>query len=102
MMIIKNPIFPGIFTPLMITSNDDIKVVEEAYNNEGFIGIVMLKNDADTPSINDLHKVGTAARIIKKVNLPDGGINIFISTINMSTMNNDNINAQYIFNLLTD
>ena len=75
------PIFPGIFTPLMITSNDDIKVVEEAYNNEGFIGIVMLKNDADTPSINDLHKVGTAARIIKKVNLPDGGINIFISTV---------------------
>ena len=75
------PIFPGIFTPLMITSNDDVKVVEEAYENEGFIGIVMLKNDADSPSISDLHKVGTAARIIKKVNLPDGGINIFISTV---------------------
>ena len=41
----------------------------------------MLKNDAESPTINDLHKVGTAARIIKKVNLPDGGINIFISTI---------------------
>ncbi len=75
------PIFPGIFTPLMITSNDDVKVVEEAYENEGFIGIVMLKNDSETPSISDLHKVGTAARIIKKVNLPDGGINIFISTV---------------------
>ncbi|SFI61946.1 ATP-dependent Lon protease [Treponema bryantii] len=75
------PIFPGIFTPLMITSNDDVKVVEEAYENEGFIGIVMLKNDAESPTINDLHKVGTAARIIKKVNLPDGGINIFISTV---------------------
>ena len=75
------PIFPGIFTPLMISSNDDVKVVEEAYEKEGFIGIVMLKNDAENPSINDLHKVGTAARIIKKVNLPDGGINIFISTV---------------------
>ena len=75
------PIFPGIFTPLMINSNDDVKVVEEAYEKEGFIGIVMLKNDAETPQINDLHKVGTAARIIKKVNLPDGGINIFISTV---------------------
>ena len=75
------PIFPGIFTPLMINSNDDVKVVEDAYENEGFIGIVMLKNDADSPSISDLHKVGTAARIIKKVNLPDGGINIFISTV---------------------
>jgi ATP-dependent Lon protease len=75
------PIFPGIFTPLMITSTDDVKVVEEAYEKEGFIGIVMLKGEADVPTIADLHKVGTAARIIKKVNLPDGGINIFISTI---------------------
>ena len=75
------PIFPGIFTPLMINSADDVKVVEEAYEKEGFIGIVMLKNEADSPSINDLYKVGTAARIIKKVNLPDGGINIFISTV---------------------
>ena len=65
----------------MINSNDDVKVVEDAYENEGFIGIVMLKNDAESPTINDLHKVGTAARIIKKVNLPDGGINIFISTV---------------------
>ena len=75
------PIFPGIFTPLMISSADDVKVVEEAYEKEGFVGIVMLKNEAETPSITDLHKVGTAARIIKKVNLPDGGINIFISTV---------------------
>ena len=75
------PIFPGIFTPLMINSADDVKVVEEAYEKEGFIGIVMLKNEAETPTLADLHKVGTAARIIKKVNLPDGGINIFISTV---------------------
>ena len=74
-------IFPGIFTPLMINSADDVRVVEEAYEKEGFIGIVMLKNDAESPTVSDLHKVGTAARIIKKVNLPDGGINIFISTV---------------------
>ena len=66
------PIFPGIFTPLMISSADDVKVVEEAYEKEGFVGIVMLKNEADSPTAADLHKVGTAARIIKKVNLPDG------------------------------
>ena len=75
------PIFPGIFTPLMINSADDVKVVEDAYEKEGFIGIVMLKNETDSPSVVDLHKVGTVARIIKKVNLPDGGINIFISTL---------------------
>ena len=75
------PIFPGIFTPLMINSAEDTKVIESAYAEDGLIGIVMLKNDAENPSVSDLHRVGTAARIIKKINLPDGGVNVFISTI---------------------
>ena len=75
------PIFPGIFTPLMINSAEDIKVIESAYAEDGLLGIVMLKNDSENPVVSDLHEVGTAARIIKKINLPDGGINIFISTI---------------------
>ncbi|WP_428770840.1 endopeptidase La [Treponema sp. HNW] len=75
------PIFPGIFTPLMINSAEDIKVIESAYAEDGLLGIVMLKNDSENPVVSDLHEVGTAARIIKKINLPDGGVNIFISTI---------------------
>ena len=75
------PIFPGIFTPMMINSSDDVKVLDDVYEKDGFIGIVMTKNDEDSPSVEDLHRVGTVARIIKKVNLPDGGINIFISTV---------------------
>ncbi|MBP5601240.1 MAG: endopeptidase La [Treponema sp.] len=77
----SRPIFPGIFTPLMINAPEDVKVVEKAYEEGGFIGIVMLKNDTETPGASDMYKVGTAARILKKVNLPDGGINIFISTV---------------------
>ena len=77
----SRPIFPGIFTPLMINAPEDVKVVEKAYEEGGFIGIVMLKNDTETPSASDMYKVGTAARILKKVNLPDGGINIFVSTV---------------------
>ncbi len=75
------PVFPGAFTPLMISSTEDVKAVEMAYDNDGFIGIVMTKIDSDKPSLADLYSVGTVARIIKKINLPDGGINIFISTI---------------------
>ncbi|MCR4953939.1 MAG: endopeptidase La [Treponema sp.] len=75
------PIFPGIFTPLMISASDDIHAIEEAYENDGFIGIVMLKNEVESPTVADLYRVGTAARVIKKVNLPDGGLNVFISTV---------------------
>lgn len=75
------PIFPGVFTPLMVSSAEDVKVVEAAYEGDGFLGIIMCKKDSESSSITDLYEIGTAARIIKKINLPDGGINIFISTI---------------------
>ncbi|GHT90803.1 Lon protease [Spirochaetia bacterium] len=75
------PIFPGIFTPIMIGNPADVKVVDDAVARDALIGLVMLSNETDTPSITDLHKVGTAAKIVKKINLPDGGVNIFISTL---------------------
>jgi ATP-dependent Lon protease len=75
------PIFPGIFTPIMIGNPADVKVVDEAVAGDGLIGLVMLLNENDNPAITDLYKVGTAAKIVKKINLPDGGVNIFISTL---------------------
>ena len=76
----SRPIFPGIFTPLMIDAPEDVKIIEESCDKDGFIGIVLLKNQNENPTVSDLYKFGTAARIIKKVNLPDGGVNVFIST----------------------
>jgi ATP-dependent Lon protease len=75
------PIFPGIFTPVMINNPDDVKVVEEAYSGDGFIGISMLNAESEQTTVADLCQVGTVARIIKKINLPDGGVNVFISTL---------------------
>ncbi len=75
------PIFPGIFTPVMINNQDDVKAIEEVSSGDGFIGICMTKNDAESPTIDDLWHVGSVARIIKKINLPDGGVNVFISTL---------------------
>ena len=65
----------------MINAPDDLKAVEQSCAGDNLLGIVMLKNDAERPGASDLHSVGTVARIVKKINLPDGGLNIFISTI---------------------
>jgi len=75
------PIFPGIFTPIMIGNPTDVKVVEDAVAGDSLIGLVMLLNEVETPAISDLYTVGTVAKIVKKINLPDGGVNIFISTL---------------------
>jgi len=76
-----HPIFPGVFTPLVVNSPEDTNTIEEAMENNGFLGLVLTKNDEENPSMSDLYKYGTVAKIVKKINLPDGGINIFISTL---------------------
>jgi len=78
--LIGKPIFPGIFTPIMIGKEPDIQLIEQVISADGMIGLVLQKEDSDETSADNLFMVGTAAKIIKKVNLPDGGINIFIST----------------------
>ena len=75
------PIFPGIFTPIMIGNPTDVKVIDDAVSGDALVGLVMLQNETETPAITDLYKVGTVAKIVKKINLPDGGVNIFISTL---------------------
>jgi ATP-dependent Lon protease len=75
------PIFPGIFTPIMIGNPDDVKIIEESISGDGMIGLVMIKNDFNKPRADDLHSIGTLAKIMKRINLPDGGVNIFISTL---------------------
>jgi ATP-dependent Lon protease len=75
------PIFPGIFTPIMITGLDDLKVVEESIAGDGIIGLILLQQETDHASAADFFTVGTVAKIVKRINLPDGGVNIFISTI---------------------
>ncbi|MDR1058355.1 MAG: endopeptidase La [Treponema sp.] len=75
------PIFPGIFTPIMIGNPMDVKVIDEAMSGDALIGLVMLQNETETPAITDLYRVGTAAKVVKRINLPDGGVNIFISTL---------------------
>ena len=77
-----NPIFPGIFTPLVIEAEDDIAVVEAALERDSLIGLVLTKDtEKDGYDPDNLYRIGTVAKIVKKINLPDGGLNIFISTL---------------------
>src|SRR3989339_543439 len=79
--LIGRPIFPGIFTPIMIANQPDMHIVEQAIQADGMLGLVLSKEETDTLSADNLFTVGTVAKIVKKINLPDGGINIFISTL---------------------
>ncbi len=76
------PIFPGIVTPLIISQERFCESIDMVLDSSRTIGISLLKDDeAEDIEADDLHLYGSAARVLKKINLPDGGINVLINSV---------------------
>src|SRR5687768_290485 len=77
---IKNTVlFPGVVIPITVGRQKSIKLVKKAYQGNRIIGVVAQKNpQAEEPSIEELYRTGTVARIIKMLVLPDGNTTIII------------------------
>jgi ATP-dependent Lon protease len=72
-------LFPGVVIPITAGREKSVKLLREAYQGDKIIGVVAQK-DAETedPKEEDLHKVGTVARIIKILQMPDGNTTAII------------------------
>lgn len=77
---IKNTVlFPGVVIPITVGRKKSIRLVKDAYDGNRLIGVISQKNRKDEdPGVNDLYKVGTVAKILKMLILPDGNTTIII------------------------
>lgn len=78
------PIFPGIVAPVLVNDDPLKNMINDIMQREHLMGFVYLKNEvSDVSEIKkaDLYKVGTVARIFKKVELPDGSYNVLVNTM---------------------
>ncbi|MFS8082048.1 MAG: endopeptidase La, partial [Ginsengibacter sp.] len=72
-------LFPGVVLPITVGRDKSIKAVNDAYKGDKLVGVVSQKDSkVEEPSISDLEKVGTIARIIKLIKMPDGGTTVII------------------------
>src|SRR6202035_1529625 len=56
-----------------------IKAVNDAYKADKLIGVLAQKDsNTEDPTILDLEDVGTVARIIKLIKMPDGGATVIL------------------------
>jgi ATP-dependent Lon protease len=67
-----NVFFPSVVIPITAGREKSINLIKEAYKKKLIIGVVAQKNDVDDPDLDDLYKVGTVARIVRTLNMPDG------------------------------
>nr|WP_314493024.1 endopeptidase La [uncultured Chryseobacterium sp.] len=67
--------FPNVVIPITAGRKTSIQLLEEAQKNGDFIGIVSQKNsDVEQPTEKDFHQIGTLAKIIKIIKLPEGNV----------------------------
>ncbi len=72
-------LFPGVVLPITVGRDKSIKAVNDAYRTDKLIGVVAQKDSTiEDPNITDLADVGTVARIVKLIKMPDGGTTIII------------------------
>ncbi len=72
-------LFPGVVIPITAGRDKSIRLIEEANKGSKIIGVVAQRSSkVEDPSINDIYRVGTVARIIKMLKMPDGNTTIFI------------------------
>ena len=72
-------LFPGVVIPITVGRDKSIKAVQDAYKADKLIGVVAQKDsNVEDPTVNDLEKVGTIAKIVKLIKMPDGGTTIII------------------------
>lgn len=77
---IRNTVlFPGVVIPITVGRKKSVKLVKKAYGDDRIIGVLAQKNNrVDDPGPNDLYRVGTVAKIVKMLVLPDGNTTIII------------------------
>ncbi len=77
----RKPLFPGMLSQLIVERKAYMNLIDLAIKQEHFLGLVMTKNSdiEKTYRFSNLYRVGAVAKIHKKINLPDGGYNIFIT-----------------------
>ena len=72
-------LFPGVVLPITVGRDKSIKAVNDAYKADKLIGVVAQKDsEVEDPTVSDLEDVGTVARIVKLIKMPDGGTTVII------------------------
>ena len=72
-------LFPGVVIPISATRDKSVKLIKHANSTNKLIGVISQKDSAvSDPTINDINKIGTVAKILRVLQMPDGNLTIII------------------------
>lgn len=72
-------LFPETIIPILVGKKGSLELIQKANSGDGIVGIYVLKNqDAEPIEESDIYTIGTKAKIVKTVTLPDGNMNVIL------------------------
>lgn len=75
-------LFPGAVFPITVGREKSIRLIRDAEEHSSFIGCVPQTDvNVEDPKEKDLYSYGTAAKIIKSLEMPDGTITVILQGI---------------------
>lgn len=73
-------IFPGSVTPITVGRAKSIALVRAVEAADGLLGAVLQIDSAvEDPQPDDMHKIGTSARILKILEMPNGNLTVILA-----------------------
>ncbi|MBE6182401.1 MAG: endopeptidase La [Rikenellaceae bacterium] len=81
-------LFPGSVTPITVGRDKSISLVRAVNAEGGILGAVLQReSEVDDPTPADMYKVGTAARIIKILEMPNGNLTVILNGLEKIEVN---------------
>ena len=72
-------LFPGVVIPITAGRDKSIKLINDANKGGKVIGVVsQIDEEVEDPKAEELHQIGTVARILKVLKMPDGNTTVII------------------------
>jgi ATP-dependent Lon protease len=72
-------LFPGVVIPITAGRDKSIKLINDANAAGKIIGVVAQKDESDEdPTKEDIHTIGTVARILRVLKMPDGNTTVIL------------------------
>ena len=72
-------LFPGVVIPITATRDKSVKLIKHANTGDKLIGVVSQKDSSvSEPTFSDINKIGTVAKILRVLQMPDGNLTIII------------------------
>jgi ATP-dependent Lon protease len=73
-------IFPGSVTPITVGRPKSIALVRAVEAEDGLLGAVLqVDSSVEDPEPHDMHKIGTSARILKILEMPNGNLTVILA-----------------------